>query len=271
MLSIYHYVDASKYIADQWEEKKRRNNSFSIRSWSSQLGLKAHGPLFQMVKGSRAIPKKHVPVFIKSLGLKPKEGLYFDIMVDLQRAKSPELKNMYLERLKSLSPKPILEMVELSNFEILKNPLHGMIIELTSLKDFEYDIEWIQKRLIVKSTKKEIKYAIIRLLQHELLVEEDNTLKRVNNYNFSTKDIKSLALREYHKSVCEIAKNMIESNELNEREYNAMTFPIRKSKVSVAKKLLREFMSDFMRQVECNNGDGEELYHLNLQLMKLTK
>jgi hypothetical protein len=57
-----------------------------------------------MVLGKRKIPKDCLPKLINSIGLSVEDGLYFELMVDLSRAKNAEQKTLYLEGMKVLGP-----------------------------------------------------------------------------------------------------------------------------------------------------------------------
>ncbi len=142
-LSIYDYEDPSQFLNDSWEQKKSKNAHFTIRSWAKQLGVNSHGTLYDIVKGKRHLPKKYFLSVCRSLKLNTKESLYLETMIELKKAKSEKVKVYYKQRLTEISPKKSLNYYEIESFHFLKNPLHMAIIELTTLNDFQSDIDWI--------------------------------------------------------------------------------------------------------------------------------
>ncbi|MGE3611067.1 MAG: TIGR02147 family protein [Bacteriovoracaceae bacterium] len=271
MHSVYNYIDPAEFLRVNWEKKKIFNPNFSLRAWSKNLSMEAHGPLHQMLSGKRTIPKKYVQGFCKSLELSAKEALYFETMVDLQRAKSLEQKEFYTQRLKTLSPKPLLQMKEIDTYKYLKNPLCTILLELSTLNGFKADVDWIKNAIRIDAQKADIQAAIDTLLALDLIQIENGAFIKKQQHLYSKQDVKDLGLREYHKSVCDMAKEQIEKQDIEDREYNAYAISVRRESIPKAKKLIREFMSEFAKEIEASQGNAERLYHLNIQFFEITK
>ncbi len=269
MFSIYYYTEPHLYLRDVYEETKKNDDSFSIRALASNLGMKGHSALYQMVEGKRSIPKRYVPNLIQTFKMTPKEGLYLEGLIDLKKAKSLDQRQMYLERLKELSPLKSEEIFEMDTFKVISHPLHTTLLELTCLRDFKYNIDWIKDRLFFKYTDKEIRQAIKRLIELKLLEEKQGTLTKTSRHLTSKVDVKDMGLRNFHKSLSQMAIQAIDQQGLMEREFNAYSFCINKESLPLAKKMLREFSFEFMNKLEAPKG--EELYHLNLQFFKLSQ
>lgn len=114
-----------------------------MRAWAEKLGLNGHSALHAIITDKRKTPKKYIPLFIKNLSLDTQEGLYFETLVDIQRARNIDEKELYLQRLKTLSPRKEIRMLEVESYKHLKNPLHAILIEMTALKGFQPNTEWI--------------------------------------------------------------------------------------------------------------------------------
>ncbi len=271
MICIYDYIDPKIYLQDIYLEKKKSNPSFSIRAWAKFLKMKHHNPLQEMLKGKRKIAKAYVPHFIKTLELTIDEGFYFDTLVSLQRAKANEEKELYLERLRSLSPRQSLSMFEVEAYRSIKDPLHVIITELSALKGFQNDARWIQKRLGFKKTISEIENAIERLIGLGLMKEDQNgNLVKIHDHIYSKVDGIDTGLQEYHQNVMELASKAITVQDPKEREYNAYCINIEKEKIPEMKKAIRRFMHDFATKFEAKSGTAENTYQLNTQFFNLT-
>lgn len=236
------------------------------------MGLRSHAPLHLMIAGKRAIPKKLVPVIIESLKLSPQAGLYFETMVELDRARKPEQKEFYLRRLKQLGPRDPLKMHEVEQFTVIKEPLHVVLLEMTDLKDFKEDSKWIQSRLGLEATEKQIQEAISRLLGLGLLHRDSSKkLKKSNQHVTTRPDVADLGVQEYHRRVLQMAAELLAQQPVGEREYNGYALNIKRSSLPLAKKLIREFIKKFIEQIEANASDSEETYQFNIQLFALTQ
>ena len=99
--------------------------------------------------------------------------------------------------------------------------------------------------------------------------KKDGRYKKTHQHITSTKDISSLAIREYHKKSSMLAAEIIDKQEVQDREYNGYSFNLNKKNLPRAKRLLREFVTYFLKEIE-EPSNGEETYHLNLQLFGIT-
>lgn len=271
MLSIYDYIDPGLYLRDVYTEKKQKNARFSIRSWAKQMDMKYHNPLHEMVKGKRKVSKSYIPQFIKALSLDVHEGNYFDTLVCLQRAKLPQEKEIYLERLRFLSPKPKLAMLEVESFHSLKDPLHVIITELSGLKGFKTDAKWIQNKLGFKKSIQEINEAIERLITLGLMERDiHGEITKTQNHIYSKSDVLDYGLQEYHQNVMKLASKAIEKQKPEDREYNAYCINIDKSRLPEIKKSIRKFMNDFAFEFEAKAQSAQNTYQLNTQFFNLT-
>ncbi len=272
MISIYDYLSAEVFVADAWKWKKERNAQLSVRAWAKQLGMKYHSPLHQIILGNRKIPKHYVPLLAMNLKLNKKESLYLETLIDLHKAKTSQEKEIYGGRLSTLSPKPLLKSVQIESYKYFQDPLHGIILEMSLLKNFVGEPQWIQARVGFKVSLADIKITLERLLSLGfLIINSDGKLVKVNQHLFSTSDVPNKYLQEYHARCSDMAKSSLEIQDVLEREFNASTFNLAKKDIPRAKEMLRRFLNDFITEIEAPAGDGEETYHVNLQLFKITR
>lgn len=270
-LSVYNYENPALFLRDVWEEKSRLNKNFSLRSWAEKLGISSHGTFYHIIQGKRPLPKKYVRPLSLSIGLDAKESMYLEVLIDYVRAKTMVHKSYYKERLGELAPGKKLNFYEIETFHYLKNPLHGAIIELTTLKDFKFDPCWIQERLTLKVTKNEIQKSIKLLLDLNLLKQDgEGKLKRSNKLIHTKQDVKNEALQEYHKNVLKMASDEISEQDVSKREYNATAMGVDMRRMPEMKKRIRDFLNDFMLEFETSDGQADEIYQLGIQLFGLT-
>lgn len=271
MLSIYDFLDPSEFLKEALEEKKKNNSSFSLRSWAYQLGMKSHGPLHAMLNGQRSIPKKYVPLFLRSLKLEKREAKFFEILVDLQRAKSVEEKDLYLEKLKQLSPKELREVDDIEAYKYITEPIHIILAEMTELKSFSNSLGWIKKHLRPNVNLKDLDIILERLINLGILKKEKSKLKKQIQHIYTAKEIMSKAVQEYHKRMSQLAIEQISKQKIEDREFNAISFNIKKENLPKIKEFIREFSDQMIQEFEADSGQGDETYHLNIQLFSLTK
>lgn len=268
--NIFNYDCPSFYLKSVWLEKRALNKAFSLRSWAKKLGMTHHGNFYQMIEGQRRIPKKYLKPLCESLSLNDREREYFEVLLDFKNAKSLEEKAYFQKKLTSISPEKKLNFKEIENFNFLKNPLCGAIIELTDIKGFKDNPLWIQNRLSFKAGLKEIDDTIQLLLRLKLLVIEGDTLKRSQQHTYSKQDEIDQGLREYHKNILDLGKDQIEKQHILEREYNASAFAIKKENLPSIKQDIRLFTQDMISKYEACPSEGDEIYQIATQFFALT-
>lgn len=271
MLDIYKYSEIHRFLTDAWREKRARNPAFSMTAWSKQMGLGNSSPLSLAFKGKRTLPKKYLPQIIRTLGLDSQQAQYLEALLDLSRAKSAEQRLFYIKRLSELSPGQEFSPQLVEEFKYLSNPLHGAIIEMTELRVFQNDAEWIQSRLQFDIPLREVRETIDRLLELKLLQLVDGRLRKTQRHLSTPGDVADLGSRKYHEEISELAKIAVSTQDVKQREFNSYSFNIKKEKLAAAKLALRQFVQDFLNAHEAPEGEGDETFQLNLQLFQLSK
>ena len=84
----------------------------------------------------------------------------------------------------------------------------------------------------------------------------------------TTSDIPSGTIRAYHKSILGLAQNKIETVDVKEREYSAITMAVNTKNLAKAKKLTEEFKEEMLQLLE--QGNLDEVYQLSIQLFPLS-
>lgn len=270
-ISVFKYDNPSLFLRDVWSKKRAFNKNFTLGAWAKQLGISSCGTFHQIVNGNRPIPKKYVAAISESLSLDAKESLYLETLVDYKKSKSIKMKEHYAQRLKSLAPGKKLSVFEIESFHFLKNPLNGAIVEMTALEGFRADAIWIKERLRINVSIAEIKEALERLLDLNLLhVDGNGNLKRTHKIFYSKQDIQNQALREYHKNIMKLASEEIEKQDVKEREFGACVFGIKKTSLPAIKDDIRDFIKELMAKYETAEEEAEEIYQFATQFFGMT-
>ena len=268
---IYIYFEANKLLKDKFNKKREVNPLFSMRSWASQMGLGSHGGLQQVLAGKRTIPKKYIPLFIKSLGLTNKEALYFEALVDFEKAKSNEEKEIYYKRLTKLRPKERrVESIEIQSFKFFQDPLHSIIMKLIDRKSFRNNPEWIVKILRFKTTQTEVKAVIKRLITLGFISNKNGKLKSIQKNIRNKIDVPSQAVQEYHKRMSLLASDQVSKQSTEKREYNSFCLNIKGERMVDAKNKIRQFIEEFSEEFSEKAGESNQTYQFNIQLFSLT-
>ncbi|MBD67046.1 MAG: hypothetical protein CME62_17725 [Halobacteriovoraceae bacterium] len=271
MKRIYDYIDAVDFVNDKFAEIQQRSPGFSLRAWARQLGMKSHGPLHAILRKQRKIPKNLVIPLIKSLKLEKDEEKYFETLVDLSRAKKPEEVSFYQEKLAKLSPVPLREIHDLEAYRYLTDPVHITVAEMTQLKSYQDSSVWLKQHLRINQNMRDLEIILDRLKNLGVIEKKGNKVHKPVKHLFTKFDVPSEVVQDYHKFCANLANEQLSKQPVEEREYNALCFNIKKKDLPKIKEQIRDFVNKLVEEHEAPAHKGDETYQLNVQFFSLTK
>ena len=139
-MKIFDYNDPTEYLLSVYNEKKKRNPSFSLRAWTKQIGLRHHAMLSMIFSGKRRLKPGIATKIKNSLDLNPIESRYFDMLVMFKNSDNQEEKGFYADILSGLRPEKTFSDLKLDVFRYISDWYHTAIIEMTNLSDFKFHL-----------------------------------------------------------------------------------------------------------------------------------
>lgn len=154
-------------------------------------------------------------------------------------------------------------------FHVVSDWHYFAILNLISIKGFRSDPAWIAVRLGVSQSM--VESALERLKRLEMVKEDGRgRLSRAKPRYRTTDDIANLSLRKSHHQTLDLAKEALDSEPIDRRDFTWLTFPISARKLPVAKAMIRKFQDEILASFE-GDADCDEVYRLAIQLFSLTK
>lgn len=240
-LSVYGYTDYRRYLRDFYDYRKESERGYSFRAFSKAAGFSSPNILKLVIEGERNISPEATQKFIKALSLKGQMAEYFSTLVRLNQAKSDKDKQDYFEVLQKLTPAAKKRDLNAEGLRYLSHWLYPVIREMSVLKEFQADPYWIARRLNGKASVADIAQALTFLLNEGFLEKIDGRFVARDNVVLTSDEVKSLAIRNYHRQMLDQAKETLEALPLEEREFGALTFGIPESSLSELKFKLKAF------------------------------
>ncbi|MDP7319921.1 MAG: TIGR02147 family protein [Bacteriovoracaceae bacterium] len=267
--SIYHYTNPRQYLLDYLSARQLNEKTFSVRKWAKEMELKSHSLLVMLLQGKRQIRIQHSHFLLRGLSFTLNESAYFEAIIQYQNAKTIEEKTFIAKLMNELNPGREVKTKEVLEFKIISGWVHMAIMAMTELKDFRGTETEIHRLLAGKLTLSEIRAALTRLLDMELL-KWDEVSRLVPTFNQITTrdDIQNEGAKEYHRQVMALAANAIDKQKLEEREFQSFTMAIAKEKIPMAKEMIRRFRRKLSQAV---SGEGDEVYQTSIQFFRLTE
>lgn len=270
---IFNFSDPVDFLNYALGLKQLNNRRFSLRAWARQLGFINPSFLSHILKNERKLNLDLAAKITDNLKLKSDAKRYFEYLILFKYSKTMDEKSIYSEMIESIKPEKIKSQQTLSieEFRIISDWYHTAILEMVELKDFKYDLEYISQRLGGEYSIQEVKKAVERLLDLELLKEIPSGKIKRNKGNsiLLENNIPNIAVRHYHKQLLEKAKVAIDSQTINERDIRGTTISIKKKDYNKITEIIKKAHSEILKY--STEGEGEEIYHLSSQFFRLTQ
>ncbi len=244
-------------LKDGLEKRQSKNPRYSLRSYAKDLGINS-STLSQVLRNKRKLPEKYVEQIIDKLRLdSPTKEAFLQ---------SYDLSNSFLDKIDlGIIDRKI--QLEDTQYALIAEWEYFTILQMFDLTNFKFETANIAKRLNI--TEQRVS-EVLSGLSDAGLIEKNSDHSYAKKYDHvKTRDeIASKALTESHHQTLEMAKEKLELK-LSERDYSSLVFAMDKSKIELAKRIIREFR---LKMTElCKDGNKTEVYQLAIQLFPMTE
>ena len=220
--------------------RSRANERYSIRAFANHLGMDS-STLSQVLSGKRPLSDKKIEAICKKLGIT-----------------APN----------SVSAESEYNQLDVDAFAVISDWYHFAILDLTLLKSFKSDINWIARKLSIQPL--EALRAVERLKRLGMLAEQKGRLVKAKGFytNYS-EGVTSAALKEYQRQVIKKALHAVDNCPQDAKDITSMTIAADSRRLQQAKEKIKNFRRELCAFLE--DGESDTVFHLALQLYPVTE
>jgi uncharacterized protein (TIGR02147 family) len=241
-------------LLKQFTQYKTRNRSYSLRAYAKRLNINS-GALSAIMAGSRRVSPILAERLINKMALSPEEIEQIESLFELEKKKINEGQTHTLQ-------------LRSDQFHAIVDGIHFSLLCLMETHDYRSDVEWMAKRLGETPTR--IKQALTRLERLDLVRFSQKGEWKSTGERLRTSDgVADLAVRRFHEERLEEAKDKLHSVPVDDRDFFASTLAIKKSRLPLAKQLVREFKKKMESVLEKDPKD--EVYRICIQVYPVTQ
>jgi len=268
---IQDYLDYKDYLHDWLAWKKQVSPRFSHRALARRMGQSSPSIGVDLVAGRRRLTPALMPPLCKALGLKAEERRYLGLLVDLERARTPQERNEAWERLSAHRWFRKARRVEGEGFRYVSDWTCPAIRELALRPDFRDDPAWIGRTLRPQITESHARRSLETLLGLGLLVrDEHGRLQQAEASVVTPTQVQGLAVHNYHHGVFTLARDGITRFEAAERHYTGVTVCVPQSLVPELKREVAAFVERMLDKCDNAQGTPERVYQLQLAVFPMS-
>ncbi len=236
-------------LKTEFETRRERNPNLSLRAFARWLGV-SPAQISQVLSGKRRLTPKLASKLAKRLNLSPLEKLEFVRHTNLD----------FIEPASSVSA-----TLSEERFQMIAEWYHMAILSLTKVKGAKADPRWVAQRLGISVT--EAQSAMERLCKLGLL--QLKPFMQIGQPLLVTSEVPSQAIRRHHKQLINLAIECIDTEPIQRRQVQSVTFATDAKHIAMAQKQIDRFLEQMNELME--SPSPTDVYTLNLQLAPLTK
>jgi uncharacterized protein (TIGR02147 family) len=266
---VFKYQSAHRYLLDYVNHEQKTNPGFSLRKWAKEMGMSSHALLVMVIQGKRSLTLRQVPFLSKGMKLSSPERLYFQALIQFENAQTPEEKDLCRLWMSESNPGVNVRIREVDEYIVIAHWVHMAILAMTDNREFRGTAEEIHRRLGGKVSVIEVRSALARLMEMNLLKEKDGALKATYERITTRDDVANRGAREYHKQVAQLGIAAVDAQSVDEREFQSFAVSVPKDRIALAKEMIRKFRTQFYEAMTSEPGD--EVYQTQIQFFRLTE
>lgn len=252
-------------LKDHFLKRKERNSLHSIRAFAKQLGL-SPSYISLLFSEKRQLNLKTAEDISLKLCLPAHERKYFLSLVEYQTAKNETTKEkafFQLQKLARRSTSP--SCLEMDIFIKMSHWYYNSILAFLTLPKEIMTVRNIARRFGLDVFLVE---NCLRRLERLKLVEYISGKWRPKNEFLEVKSMPSLVLRNYQKSILQMALAAIDEQSFDDRESSSLVFTIDPKQLPLARRMISEFQDQLAGLLDSSNAT--EVYQCSIQLFRNT-
>jgi uncharacterized protein (TIGR02147 family) len=264
---LYEFESYRLFLREEWAERAKNNSRYSLRAFARQIGV-SPTTLSHVISGKKNLSLDTALEVASRLGLNAQETEYFELLVQIEAAKTPELRARYQERLRTLNPTRKTTDLTTEFFKLISDWHHYGILMLTEVTGFEFTPKNVARRIGISAV--EAKIAIDRLYQLELLEDTKTGPRRSRGDLMIASQVPNTALRKYHRQLLERAIQSLETQTPQEKLVGSEVLAVSKQDLPAVEELMEEFFSKVIA-LSKKPKKKTDVYHLGVQFFNLTQ
>jgi uncharacterized protein (TIGR02147 family) len=271
MKSVFEYIDYRRFLKDFYDDAKKTRKYFSYRFFALRAGVNAPILLKMVIDGKRNLSTKTIDKFIKGVGLKEKEAVFFRNLVHFNQAKSSLEKQEYYRVLKSMSDQVSQHVMEDDHFDYYDKWYVSAIREGICQHDYNDNWDLVAKSVHPEISPDDAQKAVAWLCAHDLLKKQKNGRYEQTHTAITTRsEVKSMVVRNFNRVMIRLAERSLDDVPVQERYASGITVGCTKEAYDMVVAEMEGFRDRVVKIVD-SLDTSDSVYQLNMQLFPLMR
>ena len=271
MNSTFHYHSISEYLRAELERRKALLKTYSLRSFAKDLEI-SPSRLSEVLSARQGLSAKFAEKISAKLKLTPKEAQFWLDLILAENSNNEKVREFAAIRMSEARMNNDRSQLKADQQQIVSNWFFIAILEMTSLHDFQPNVNWISERLGMNADQVQI--AIDKLFSLGLMSLEtsyDDEVKWVAKPEVfrSFSSISREKVNQFHRQILKMHSDALGETPDSERISQAMVLAIPKNSLAEFELEFQKLLIHFWNK---NAGQkNEDLVLLSLNVSPITK
>lgn len=270
-LNIFDYVDYRFFLTDYIGLQKKLFRDFTYRSFAQKAGLSA-SLLKDILSKRQNMTCATMRKYAGAMGLDMKEIAYFEVLVEFNNAGTNAEKNRFFGELVRLRGRSAVKYLDLQQYEYFSKWYNAVVRELLVHAGPVGDPKAISRRIVPFVSPGKIRKSIALLKELGLVYQESDGAWRASDKVISSEyEIQSVALKNYHLSMLDRARESLDRFASEDREFQGLTISASRATLLRMKERIRSFTDELLGMAAAEKENAEEVYQINMQMFPFTR
>lgn len=255
----------SDFLQKEFVRRLDGNASYSLRAFARDLDL-SPSRLSESLNGKTGLSLSSVEKISVRLRLNKSERTVIRDLYLLNGRKNRGARDLAQKNLSKVRERTKIKKLDSEKFKALAEWYHWAILQMTDLKKFSIDADWVSRKLGVSPER--IRAAIPRLQALGLLKQVDGKWMQGPEIMLTEADPVT-PIRIYHKAMMQKAFRSIDEVPPERRFIQSMTFAMSSARYREVCAKVQELLKESWELSK--DDDKDELYAINVQFFPVAK
>lgn len=270
MKSIFEYTNYRKFLDDYYHYRKSQDHKFSFRVFGRAAGFSSSNFIKLLILGDKNAGPQSVTKLCQACQLNKKESEYFTLLVQFEQSKLDSEKNEILQQISEIRVRRKISTIESNQFSYYSDWYNPILRELLDGKPTSVSHQEIAQMVDPPILPKQVKRSVELLIDIGMLKVHNGVYQQCNRLIKTDKNITSLAVRNFHSTMSQLAERAIHHVDKENRNMSAVTGKMSHETYEKIIQRVAEFRQELVQLIA--EGDGaNRVYHMNFQLFPLSK
>lgn len=268
-ISVYNYTNYRHYLRDLLEYTREKDPEFSFRKFCKIAGIVSPSFLKHVIDNDRNLSQEGAQKFLLGFGIEGPEAAFFEILVQMNQAKTLEERNKHFQHLKKFAGFRQVCQLERDGFEYYRKWYHPAVRELVGMCKGVVTAKWIATKVNPRITIKAAQDSLDLLLRLGLIEKTADSFRKKHAIVKGFSDLKSMMLQNYHKEMIDLGKESMDRFTSENRNVTSVTISIPESKIAEVKDKISKLREDLL-QLALQSKDPDTVVQVNFQEFPIT-